>query len=423
MGKRLAGKITRVSEETAGGIVPEEEARLAAVRRCDILDTPPEGAFDRVTELVARLFGVPIAIISIVDRDRIWFKSHHGTKVDQIERSPGPYTAGLLATDATMGIDATREQQALADALIPGRSGRGFYAAAPLTTPDGFTLGTLCAVDRQPHKLTDQEVATLHDLAAIVIDQLELRHAARSEEQRLEQVRADLTATVSHELKTPLAAVYGAALTLARTDDAIDAETRRRLLTVIAEQGERLRSMFENVLSTAQLESGSFRIVSGDLHPAELARSAAEAARTHLPPTLTIELNLNGPLPTANADTTRVRQILDNLIDNAVKYSPQGGRIELRVDADNDTLRFHVRDQGPGIPESERDRIFRRYYRLDPDLHAGITGTGLGLYVCQQLATHMGGRIELDTNKGRGSTFTLTLPLNPPSRLEPELGT
>ena len=412
MGKRLAGKITRVSEETAGGIVPEEEARLAAVRRYDILDTPPEGAFDRVTELVARLFGVPIAIISIVDRDRIWFKSHHGTKVDQIERSPGPYTAGLLATDAAMGIDATREQQALADALIPGRSGRGFYAAAPLTTPDGFTLGTLCAVDRQPHKLTDQEVATLHDLAAIVIDQLELRHAARSEEQRLEQVRADFTATVSHELKTPLAAVYGAALTLARTDDAIDEETRTRLLTVIAEQGERLRTMFENVLSTAQLESGSFRIVSGDLHPAELARSAAEAARTHLPPTLTIELNLNGPLPTANADTTRVRQILDNLIDNAVKYSPQGGRIELRVDADNDTLRFHVRDQGPGIPESEHDRIFRRYYRLDPDLHAGITGTGLGLYVCQQLATRMGGRIELDTREGHGSTFTLAMPLH-----------
>jgi signal transduction histidine kinase len=229
---------------------------------------------------------------------------------------------------------------------------------------------------------------------------------------RLEQVRADFTATVSHELKTPLAAVYGAALTVARTDDAVDEETRRRLLTVIAEQGERLRNMFENVLSTTQLESGSFRIVSRDLHPAELARSAVEAARAHLPPTLTIEVDLNGTLPTVCADTTRVRQILDNLLDNAVKYSSQHGRIELRVDADNETVRFHVRDEGPGIPEFERDRIFRRYYRLDPDLHAGVSGTGLGLYVCQQLATHMGGRIELDTREGHGSTFTLTLPLN-----------
>lgn len=396
----------------AGGLVGDEEARLAAVRRYDILDTPPDGAFDRVTALAARLFGVPIAIISIVDRDRIWFKSHHGTEVDQIERKPGLYTSAVMQTDAFDGSDESLDPQLLADPLVAGEHGFRFYAAAPLTSPDGFNLGTLCVIDRQPRRLTDQEIATLQDLAAIVIDELELRHAARSEEQRLEQVRADFTATVSHELKTPLAAVYGAALTVARTDDAVDEETRRRLLTVIAEQGERLRNMFENVLSTTQLESGSFRIVSRDLHPAELARSAAEAARAHLPPTLTIEVAVNGTLPTAYADATRVRQILDNLLDNAVKYSPQHGRIELRVDADNETVRFHVRDEGPGIPESERDRIFRRYYRLDPDLHAGISGTGLGLYVCQQLATHMGGRIELDTREGHGSTFTLALPLH-----------
>jgi GAF domain-containing protein len=160
-----------------------------AVRRYDILDTPPDGAFDRVTILAARLFRVPIAIISIVDRDRIWFKSHHGTEVDQIEREPGLYTSAVMQTDAFVGSTESLDLQVLAGPLVAGESGFGFYAAAPLTSPDGFNLGTLCVIDRQPRTLTDQEIATLTDLAAIVIDELELRHAARSEEQRLEQGR------------------------------------------------------------------------------------------------------------------------------------------------------------------------------------------------------------------------------------------
>ena len=284
-------------------------------------------------------------------------------------------------------------------------------SAAPLATADGFNLGTLCVIDRQPRQVSEDQLATLRDLAAIVVDELELRYAARSEEQRLEQVRADFTATVSHELKTPLAAVYGAAITLARTDGAVDEETRQRLLAVITEQGERLRDMFEDVLATSQLESGSFRIVNGELLPAELARSAAEAARVRLPTSLTIDVRVDGPLPTAHGDPTRIRQVLENLLDNAIKYSPAGGQIEVRVEADGDTIRFHVRDHGPGIPESEHETIFTRYYRLDPGLHNGVAGTGLGLYVCQQLAIRMGGQIELSSREGHGSTFTLTLPL------------
>ena len=103
--------------------------------------------------------------------------------------------------------------------------------------------------------------------------------------------------------------------------------------------------------------------------------------------------------------------MLDNLLDNAIKYSPAGGRIELSVAADTETIRFHVRDEGSGIPEPEHERIFGSYYRLDPSLHDRVTGTGLGLYVCQQLALHMGGRIELDSREGHGSTFTLALPI------------
>lgn len=395
-------------------LLRDEEARLAAVRRYEILDTPPDGAFERVTALAARLFRVPIAIIAIVDRDRIWFKSHHGIELDQIGREPGLCASAIMQTAPLVISDATLDPDALANPLVAGELGLRFYAAAPLTTSDGFNLGTLCVLDRRPRELTDAEVATLQDLAAIVVDELDLQYAARSEEQRLERVRAEFTATVSHELKTPLAAVYGAALTLARTDGAVDDETHKRLLAVIAEQGERLRDMFEDVLTTSQLESGSFRIASGELHPAELARSAAEAARVHLPPNLSIDVRTSEPLPAAHGDPTRVRQVLENLLDNAIKYSPEGGRIELRVEADHEAVRFHVCDEGVGIPTSEHERIFKRYYRLDPGLHDGVAGTGLGLYVCRQLAARMSGRIEIESREGEGSTFTLALPLAPP---------
>ena len=110
----------------------DEEARLAAVRRYDILDTPPDGAFDRVTALAARLFGVPIAIISIVDGDRIWFKSHHGTEVDQIGREPGLYTSAVMQTDVFASSDERLDEpQLLADPLVAGEHGFRFYAAAP----------------------------------------------------------------------------------------------------------------------------------------------------------------------------------------------------------------------------------------------------------------------------------------------------
>ena len=159
---------------------PNELDRLAAVRRYDILDTPPDGAFDRVAVIAARLFNVPIAIISIVDEDRIWFKSHHGLELEQIGRDPGLCASAILQNDVYSIIDATTDPRTLANPLVAGEFGLRFYAAAPLRTYDGFNLGTICVIDFQPRQsLSEVEKSTLQDLAAIVIDELELRLAAR----------------------------------------------------------------------------------------------------------------------------------------------------------------------------------------------------------------------------------------------------
>lgn len=169
----------RVSVISRDFIPGNEAQRLAAVRRYNILDTPPDGAFDRITRLAARLLQVPISIVSVVDTDRIWFKSHHGLNIDRIDREPGLCASAILQHQPWLVADALVDPRTLTNSLVAGDFGLRFYAGIPLTTPDGHNLGTLCVLDHQPREITDVEVTTLQDLAAIVMDELELRLGAR----------------------------------------------------------------------------------------------------------------------------------------------------------------------------------------------------------------------------------------------------
>ena len=159
--------------------VETERQRLAAVARYEILDSPPDGAFDRISALAARLFQVPIGIVSIVERDRIWFKSHHGIEVEQIDREDGLCASAILQDEPWLVTDAQIDPRTLANPLVAGEMGLRFYAGVPLTTHDGHNLGTLCVLGQQPREVTEDEVNVLRDLAAIVMDELELRLSAR----------------------------------------------------------------------------------------------------------------------------------------------------------------------------------------------------------------------------------------------------
>jgi serine/threonine protein kinase len=162
------------------GFLPEnEEARMQAVARYDILDTPPEGAFDRITRLAARILNVPISIVSIVDSDRIWFKSHHGLEIEQIDREPGLCSSAIMHSKPWVVNNARADPRALANPLVASDFGLQFYAGIPLHTHDGYNLGTLCVLDFEPRKLSADELANLEDLAAMVMSELELRLEAR----------------------------------------------------------------------------------------------------------------------------------------------------------------------------------------------------------------------------------------------------
>lgn len=166
--------------DTHADLIPaNEHERLAAVRRYNVLDTPPDGAFERVTALAARLFDVPIAIVSIVDQDRIWFKSHHGIDVSEIDRDPGLCASAILQGEPWVVTDASVDPRTLANPLVAGALGLRFYLGAPLTTADGYNLGTLCVIDKRPRTVSASDIATITDLAVMVVDELELRLAAQ----------------------------------------------------------------------------------------------------------------------------------------------------------------------------------------------------------------------------------------------------
>ncbi|TFC77829.1 GAF domain-containing protein [Cryobacterium cheniae] len=160
-------------------LISDEPERLREIARLDILDTPADGAFDRIAALAARLFSVPIAIISIVDTDRIWFKSHHGLEIGEIPRDPGLCASAIMSDGPWVVQDARTDPRALANPLVAGEFGLQFYAGVPLTTRNGYNLGTLCVIDFEPRVITGPELRTLTDLAALVMSELELRLESR----------------------------------------------------------------------------------------------------------------------------------------------------------------------------------------------------------------------------------------------------
>jgi PAS domain S-box-containing protein len=230
-------------------------------------------------------------------------------------------------------------------------------------------------------------------------------------ERVVDALKDEFVATMSHEVRTPLAAIYGASMTLGRDDLELTADSRHRLLDVIANESERLARIVNEILLANHIDSGRLRLTSERVEPATIAHEVADSARSYAPETVRIDVSASDDLPLLPTDADRLRQVLANLVENAIKYSPDGGLVEVSIEALEDRVRFAVRDEGLGIPASEHERIFTKFYRLDPDLTRGVGGTGLGLYICRELVRRMEGRIWVAARSTGGSTFFVDLPL------------
>jgi PAS domain S-box-containing protein len=261
--------------------------------------------------------------------------------------------------------------------------------AVPLETESGEHWIAISAV-----RFLDGTVYAFHDI---------------TEAHRLDQLQAEFTATASHELRTPLAAVYGAAQTLRRHDFALDEAGRDRFIDMIVEESERLGRIVNQILLANQIDAGSVDLETEPFDASDFLHRVAEATGIRTPENIEIKVADSEPDLLVAADRDKVRQILLNLVENAIKYSPDGGTIEVGAEPVGTAVRFHVLDQGIGIPADERSRIFNKFYRLDPDMTRGIGGTGLGLYICAGLVTRMGGRIWVEAAPEGGSIFLFEL--------------
>ena len=232
-----------------------------------------------------------------------------------------------------------------------------------------------------------------------------------SDDQRLDRMRSDIVATVSHELRTPLTSIYGMAITLQDDDRRLDDDTRERLLTTIVEQSARLGSILDDILVANGLESGTVRMRPKVVDVHDVVREAVDLVSSTQPPPTPISVDFEPSLPLVAADAARMLQSLVNLLENAVKYSPDGGAIHVRARTEsNSDVAIDVTDRGLGIPPSELNQVFDKFHRLDPSMTLGIAGTGLGLYIARELARRMHGDVTVRSVEDEGSTFTLVLP-------------
>jgi PAS domain S-box-containing protein len=229
-------------------------------------------------------------------------------------------------------------------------------------------------------------------------------------EHALERTRSDFVTTASHELRTPLTAVYGSVRTLLEREATLDEEQRRRLLRVIGQESEHLAQIVDQLLVAAQIDREQLRLMESDCDVAELCTSVVDAADARRPESIRLELSVPAQRRPLRCDQSRLKQVLVNLVENAIKYSPDGGRVEVRVADFPNRVRIDVTDEGLGIPPSEQSRIFEKFYRLDAEMTRGVGGSGLGLYISREIVERMGGSLSVRSRRGSGSTFTVTLP-------------
>ncbi|MBL4675175.1 MAG: GAF domain-containing sensor histidine kinase [Mucilaginibacter sp.] len=378
-------------------IIPENDAeRIAALERYQIAGSQKETAFDSICRLACELFSVPVSHISFLDADTEYIKAEVGMNgLERIGRAEGFCALAILQPEVMLIEDASQNEIFADHPYVTGETMIRFYAAAPVITPDGFIIGTLCLIDQSPRKLNDKERELLQHLAKVVMEQTELRN----DNINLVQQRDQFIEIASHEMRTPLTALKAAAQIIGRKNP-----EDTGIVSQIDKSVQKLSGMVNDMFDAMRLTKSSFDLNRTSFSLEALVDDCREHIRLVSKKELLVEGESNFKI---SADKEKIERVLINLIQNALKYAP-GSEVVVKTEKIAGSVKLSVTDMGPGIPADKLPLIFRRYYRLDPK---GIqTGLGLGLYISAEIVKQHGGDIGVISEPGEGCTFWFTIP-------------
>jgi signal transduction histidine kinase len=390
--------------ETIEHPTKSEVERLKALRKYAILDTPPEGCFDHIIELSTKLLQVPIAVMSFVDKERIWYKSKVGINLQQVNRDAGFCDTAIKSDDLYIIENTVIDHRTLNNPMVSGELGLRFYAAVPLKIRSGHNLGTLAIMDKRPGSLSPGDKQILKDLAEILVDHLELRLEARQANDRHNQ----MLGMVAHELKNPLTTIPLYAEMI--REKAGSNDPLSQMSNHIIKASERMKVLIKEVLETARLQANEIHLKTTNLNMAMIIGRVA-AINIILANSKNQKLYLDiVDNVTIRGDESRMAEIIDNLINNAIKYSPIGSEIRVCLRSFEDKAIFEVIDQGPGFTAEDEQGLFKPFTRLTARPTGGENSTGVGLSIVKLLVEAHGGRVKAENNSKIGARFIIEIP-------------
>ena len=399
---------TATTEENNFLLPVTDPERLNKLYDYQILDTHPEDTFDKIAILASQVFETPNAFITFVDKDRVFFKSNISNFIaDTIPIDKNPFTIATIKDDFTVYYDTFNDHYLRDSPLVRVAGGIRFYAAAPLKTPEGYLVGTLCVADSVPrdNTITEKQLEMLKSLADIVINTLE----SRLRYDNLLKAQDELMSITLHEIKNPLGTINLA------NDVALKDPSKAERMSVMIKQGvERIQSKLSDLLSHSEMEEEQLTLSIQDTDLTEIFGTLIknfelQANRKKQK----IHLDYENNLPKVPVDRKKISDIFHNLLSNALKYSYHNTIIDIIVKRSINSVEVEFRDQGQGLSKEDNEKLFMKFAKLSAKPTGKETSTGLGLFICKSFIEMHHGKIYAKSNgKDKGSSFFVTIPLH-----------